>query len=503
VDNAIRLKNNTVANYIGQFYVVFIGFVILPVYMQYLGAEAFGLIGFFTMLSGWMVLLDVGLSSTMARESASLKKSKEGIIELRSILRTVEFIFVIIAVIISIFIYANSGWIASEWLTIVNLNKSSVSYSIALMGVLVGLRWMTGMYKGVINGFEDQVWLNVYLVIVNTLRFVGGLLIIVYLSQDIEVYFEYQIAIGVIELAVIVIKTYSKFPESKVIALPSYKVLIKIAPFTLSIAYTSALWVVLTQVDKLLLSNALTLVEYGYFTLVIVIVNGVNIMSSPIGSAIRPRMTSLIAQGKEVEMLRLYRKSSQFVAIIAFSVSGVVATFSEELLYVWTGNIEAAKWSAEILFWYVLGSGVLMVLAFQYYLQVAYGNLRYHVIGNTYFGIIQIIVMVVAVNEYGAMGAAISWFFLQTILLVFWPAYIHNKFAPGLHKKWIMEDILPFIVISFFVLLLANNLDMYQYYFNRYELGLCLVSIGLFTIFCNILYSDEAKKVLLNLFKFS
>ena len=40
----------------------------------------------------------------------------------------------------------------------------------------------------------------------------------------------------------------------------------------------------------------------------------------PIGSAIRPRMTSLIAQGKEVEMLALYRKSSQFVAIIAFTV---------------------------------------------------------------------------------------------------------------------------------------------------------------------------------------
>ncbi len=42
----ISLKKNTIANYIGQFYNMFIGIAILPAYMIYLGAEAFGLIGF-------------------------------------------------------------------------------------------------------------------------------------------------------------------------------------------------------------------------------------------------------------------------------------------------------------------------------------------------------------------------------------------------------------------------------------------------------------------------
>ena len=95
MDKLISLKNNAIANYIGQIYSVFIGIIILPLYMSYLGAEAFGLIGFFTMLSGWMALLDVGLSATIARQSASLKTSIQGIIKLRNILRSVEFIFVI------------------------------------------------------------------------------------------------------------------------------------------------------------------------------------------------------------------------------------------------------------------------------------------------------------------------------------------------------------------------------------------------------------------------
>jgi len=158
--------------------------------MQYLGAESFGLIGFFTMLMGWMALLDVGLSSTMSRESASLKNSKKGMTELKSILRTIESIFIVISILICVSIYINSDWIANEWLKTTSLNMGSISYSISLMGALVGLRWMAGMYKGTINGFEDQVWLNVYLVIINTLKFVGSLLVIIYLSRDIVVYLQ-------------------------------------------------------------------------------------------------------------------------------------------------------------------------------------------------------------------------------------------------------------------------------------------------------------------------
>jgi hypothetical protein len=72
---------------------MFIGIAILPAYMTYLGAEAFGLIGFFTMLSAWMMLLDVGLSATISRQSASLKHSLEQMIEFKHILRSVEAVF--------------------------------------------------------------------------------------------------------------------------------------------------------------------------------------------------------------------------------------------------------------------------------------------------------------------------------------------------------------------------------------------------------------------------
>lgn len=92
----ISLKKNTIANYIGQFYNMFIGIAILPAYMTYLGAEVFGLIGFFTMLSAWMMLLDIGLSATISRQSASLKHSFVQMLEFKKILRSVESIFLLL-----------------------------------------------------------------------------------------------------------------------------------------------------------------------------------------------------------------------------------------------------------------------------------------------------------------------------------------------------------------------------------------------------------------------
>ena len=45
--------------------------------------------------------------------------------------------------------------------------------------------------------------------------------------------------------------------------------------FSLSIAFTSSAWVLITQTDKLVLSRMLPLTEYGYYTLAVLVAGGV------------------------------------------------------------------------------------------------------------------------------------------------------------------------------------------------------------------------------------
>lgn len=476
---------------------MFIGIAILPAYMTYLGAEAFGLIGFFTMLSAWMMLLDIGLSATISRQSASLKHSLEGMLEFKHILRSVESVFLIIALIIAVGVWSADSWIANNWLNIKVLDKNEVAYCISLMGLMIGFKWIVGLYKGAINGFEQQVWNNIYGVSINSLKFIGGFILVKYISQEPSSYFEYQLAIGVIELLVIHNKVYKVVPKSDNFIMPSVIMLKKIMPFALGIAYTSGIWIILTQIDKLLLSNILPLKEYGYFTLVAVVVSGMSALSGPIGTAVQPRMTALISMGNHDEMIRLYKKATQFVSVIGFAVAGTVAVFSTELLYAWTGNMEAALWAGPILFWYALGNGLLMVLAFQYYLQFAHGNLKYHIWGNTVFGFVQIAVMIVVVYSYGALGAGIAWFTLQSIFLSFWPGYIHSKFAKGIHTNWMLQDVLPMMISTIIVLILMKNLNIDFLSFGRVELFLILLGFGGVVLIVNSFVAKDVRVMIL------
>ena len=95
----MSLQKNILANYASQSYVTVIGIVILPLYIKYMGAEAYGLVGFFAMLQMWFNLLDMGLTPTIARETARFRGGAMDILSYRHLVRALEaFIAVQLAV---------------------------------------------------------------------------------------------------------------------------------------------------------------------------------------------------------------------------------------------------------------------------------------------------------------------------------------------------------------------------------------------------------------------
>lgn len=68
--HSVSVKANVVANYFSQAYMAVMGFVFVPVFIKYLGVEAFGLIAVFTVLQSSLALLDMGMKPTLGREMA-------------------------------------------------------------------------------------------------------------------------------------------------------------------------------------------------------------------------------------------------------------------------------------------------------------------------------------------------------------------------------------------------------------------------------------------------
>lgn len=441
----MSLQKNVLATYASQIYVTLIGIFMVPVYVRYMGPEAYGLVGFFAMIQALFQLLDMGLTPTMARETAVFNGGAGDPLTLRRLTRALEGVFVAMAMLGAMLIYAASDAIATGWLKVESLPLEQVRQSIQLIGIAVALRWISGLYRGAVTGFEQLVWLSGFNISIATVRFIFVVPFFIIVGAAPVLFFWYQVAVAALELALLVAKTYRLLP-----AVPGHErtpwdwtPLRTVLKFSLSIAFTSSIWVLVTQTDKLLLSKLLSLSEYGYFTLAVLVAGGVGVISAPIASVLLPRLTRLCAQGDEVGMIGLYRQATQWVSIIAAPAALMLAFFAEHILSAWTGNSVIARHSASILALYALGNAFMALVAFPYYLQFAKGDLKLHLLGSGLFVVVLIPALVWATIRYGVVGAGYAWLGANVVYFIVWVPKVHQRFFPGLHLKWLTQDVLP------------------------------------------------------------
>ena len=445
------LKLNIFANYVGQLYIAVIGIALLPLYIKYMGAEAYGLVGFFTMLQAWFGVLDLGLTPTISRETARFKGGAITALLFRQLFRALAVVFFTVAIIGGAILFFSSEIIATKWLSFETLSNDEVVIAIKIMGASVALRWVGGLYRGVVAGSEKLVWLSMFNSIIATLRFIGVFFSMWQFGFTPFVFFFHQLIVALIEFFGLAIKSQQLLPSINAnfdnIGW-SFKPIKKILKFSLTIAFTASVWVFVTQTDKLILSGILTLESYGYFTIAVLAANGIMLLSGPISSAIMPRMARLYAEQNYKEMIKVYRQSTQLVAVIAGSAAITLIVTAKPLLLAWTGDLYLAEQAAPILKLYAAGNLFLCVAAFPYYLQYTKGNLHYHLIGNIVLVIILIPSIIYAAINNGGLGAGYVWLIMNALFLFLWVAYVHKKLEPNLHVKWLFNDILKVILPS-------------------------------------------------------
>ncbi|TBV73061.1 lipopolysaccharide biosynthesis protein [Pseudoxanthomonas winnipegensis] len=476
------VRMNALANYLGQGVSTLVGIVFVPFYLKYLGAEAYGLVGFFVVLQLWLGLLDVGLSPMLNREVARARATAEGFTDFRRILRSVELIFACIALVTGLAMSAASPLIGAHWFKVQTLDPGQVSLCVALMGWMIGLRFFASIYRTALNGMEAQVSLNAVNIVLALVKALGSLAVLKFVSPTPLAFFLFQLVVAVVEPLVLAWRSYQVFPATAMrIGLRFARApLVAALPFGLSVAYTSVLWMLLSQLDRLLLSGLLPLTDYGYFSLVTALCGAVILAASPISSALIPRLTYLHSRGEIGPLVRLYRSATQLTAVVMIPLTGMVAVFGEELMYAWTGNLAAAQWAAPILFWYMVGIAFLTFTSYQYYLQYAFGDLRLNLRVSTVQAVLGAPLIAWSAYRYGAMGTALSTCAVQVVTFVAYPPVVQRRLVPGLYGAWMRQDLLPIAACALVTLAVLYGLGRHWVMgLGRLEIFLALSAMGL------------------------
>src|SRR6267378_8005452 len=111
----MKLGRNLLAGLANSVWTALVGLAVVPLYLKYLGIEAYGLIGFFATTQALFQLLDFGLSMTINREVARRTASGNSK-DARNLLHTLAVIYWGIAGVIALVIAAMASLIAQHWL---------------------------------------------------------------------------------------------------------------------------------------------------------------------------------------------------------------------------------------------------------------------------------------------------------------------------------------------------------------------------------------------------
>ena len=490
------LKRTVLMSYVGQVYVALIALAAMPLYLRYLGAEAFGLVGFYVMLQAWSQLLDMGLTPALSRELSRYRAGALTVADAWTLARTLEWLFGVVAVLFSMLVFFARDWVALGWLNPDRLPPDEVALSIAIMGLMVGMRWLVGLYRGGLIGLEEQVRVQAAAMLIATLKALGVLLALSHIEASVRVFFLYQGAVAIAELLLFMAMFYKAMPRPGAGMRPRWGALREVGHFAGGMAFLSGMWIVIMQVDKLVLSRTLSLADYGYFSLAVTVASGVMLLSAPLHQAVQPRFAVLAIQGQKIELMRLYRIVTQFTVTLMCALTGTMALFAEPLLLAWTGDAEAARRAGPILFWYALGNGIAGLLAVPFLLQYAYGKLRLHIIANAIFGLFWLPAVIYTASAYGAVGTGVAWLLGNLIFLLIWPIRVHACFMPALSWAWLGRDVGLVALVVAVGLFVARWIDLSAAGRLQVLLTLMMLTLGLVAI--GMLAGDRSRRFVLS-----
>lgn len=113
---------------------------------------------------------------------------------IRDLLRSIEIITFGIAALIASGIALGGHWIASSWLRPDSIPVATVAQAFTLMGVVTALRFSETIYRSSMVGLQRQVLFNGVNSAMATLRGLGSVAIVAFVSSKIQAFFLWQYA---------------------------------------------------------------------------------------------------------------------------------------------------------------------------------------------------------------------------------------------------------------------------------------------------------------------
>lgn len=468
------LTKNALSNVLTKGISLALSIFFVPVFISYVGVESYAFVGIYTTIQSIFIIFDSGLSAAYTREIAKLSTNLYLSSKKETLYRTFEKIYIFLSILIFILLFSFSEIIADWFGGTKSFTKAEINELFILIFICISLHFLIIFYQAGLNALQKHVLLNKIILTVSLIKNVGTVIIFEIFTDNVFNFFYWHLCSLIFQICLL--KYYNIYnlghnkKDGNIFDFDQIKNLYK---FAIGTSGTIISGMIISQSDKIILSNLLTLENFGFYTVAISITSIPILIATSLNTAVYPQFVQKFHLSNLISLSKLYTVVTTVLFSMVIPIFAVFFIFTEEIFFLWTGVMEINEFNSYVIRLNLFSTIFMCSMIIPYSLQLAIGWTRLSFTYNLiYLFILPIFIYLsYEIDIKFAVSILPVYYFFQFIILL---PITHKKIFGTFKFLWVLKTIIFPCLFSLTLNIAIRNLFDGNY--TRFECVIIIIS---------------------------
>lgn len=375
-----------------------------PMYMKYLGTTDYGINSLVQSIMGYIGMLNLGLGSAMVRYTVRYRT--EGKIEeeksLNGMFLVIFSVIMLVSIFIGIYIYYALPNMFAEKFTVEELIKTKKVFVITMIGTAVS--FPVSVFSTNISSRERFLYQRILGLIRLLITPIAGAILMVN-DFGIVAVVSVTIILGLITNIFDIIYAFKigmrlKFKNF------DFEILKDISKYSFYIFLNIIIDRVYWGTDRIIIGKFIGPLAVGIYSIASVFNNIYMSLSTAISGVLFPRINKLVVEEKYEHLSDMFIRIGRIQYILLGLISSGFIIFGNEFIYLWLGKGYAEVY--KIALWIMIPLTIPLIQNTGIAIMQARNQHQFRSVVYFFIAILNIVVSILLVKNYGAIGCAIA-----------------------------------------------------------------------------------------------
>lgn len=428
---AQRTIHNAFFSSLSWFLPILLSFLLTPYIVHELGNEAYGILALVWSVVGYFALLDLGMENAVVKYVAEHNGRGE-IDETNRVVGVALLVFIVVGVVGGLVILALASPLSTSWLKVPPALERPAYLAFCLAGAGFLFTMVVRLFTAIPNGLNRYDITSLVNVAMGALTTLGTALLL-YLERGLVevVALNTLLPVATIFLYRIIIKRV--FPEIRVSPSKGFSTFKRILHFGMYNMMSRIAYIVVHQVDRLVIGALLGVGLVTYYVVPFTIVGRITALTNRIAVVIFPAVSELHGQADSTKIADLYLTSSRIIFVVGSALCIPLLVFGPRLLSLWMGA-DFGEVAGNVMVLTTLGTYINIFTNVPTFVADGLGRPRVSGIAAVSTAIIFLVLLFPMANGFGITGVAASYLLSSAVVMPVFVTYV-NRHLVGLRIR--------------------------------------------------------------------